>query len=399
MQRSLVLGCLIALVVTGGEPDSASAQGMRGRLDWMFLTRDNDGATQPFINGPDAFNGSGINFDYESGYRVMLGFGTPTFEVEGQFTRVDEWRDSTFATLSQELVFDDSVNNPFIVGGTPGNTLGGNRAIVAAAMTPLTAMLDNETLEGEFLIPGAVATYAYQSDYYDLEVNLTTSRVNWFRVGLGYRHVRLNELSGFGVSGLFDALDVDDGQTVGGMSNDPNDGLSHSALTEAGLRHIAGGADGFNNLASGGGPDTVALALNSFANNRLNGFQGTFDANLADTEYFLVDLFARLGVFHNQSTAQVVEMVSGSGNDNSVYARTFQDSQNDFAMVTGAGVRLALKLNDFVRLHTGYEFIYIDGVALAPDQAFRVGPGNTFSIDNNGSVLIHGSRAGIEVVW
>ncbi|MGD9855421.1 MAG: hypothetical protein AB7U20_10785 [Planctomycetaceae bacterium] len=399
MQRSLVLGCLIALCTTLGGFSSASAQGMRGRLDWMFLTRDNDGATQPFILGPDSFDGSGIDFDYESGYRLMLGGGTQAFEIEAQFTRMDDWRDSTSAVLTQELVFDDSVSNPFVVGGTPGNILGGMTAISQAARDAFTSTLDDETLEGEFLIPGAVATYAYETDYYDFELNITTSRQNWYRFGLGYRHVNVDERSLFGVSGLFDALDVDDGQTVGGMANDENDGLSDAALTEAGLMRTAGGADGFDNLASGGGPDNVAVNLNAYTNNRLNGVQGTFDGNIVDTQFFIVDLFARLGLFHNETSAQVVESVVGSSNDGSVYSRTLEDNQNDFAFVTGAGVRAAVKLNDYVRLHTGYEFIFIDGLALAPDQPFRVGPGNVFTIDNNGNMLIHGARAGIEVIW
>ncbi len=400
MKRSVVLGSLIAMSLFLAGPGPASAQGLRGRLDWMFLKRDTDAATQPFIVGPDAFNGSGVDFDYESGYRLMLGYGGPDFEVEAQFTDLDDWGDSTFATLTQELVFDTNSANPFVVGGTPGNVLGGTTAISAAAMDAFTATLDDETLEGEFLIPGAVATYGYQSKYNDLEVNITTSRRNWYRVGLGYRRVNVDERSMFGVSGLFDALDVDDGQTVGGMANDPNDGLSDAALTEAGLTRLSGGADGFDNLASGGGPDVVSLALNATTSNQLDGLQGTFDGTVLDTQYFLIDLFGRLGLFRNETSARLVETVSGSNNDASVYSRTLTDNQNDFAFATGAGVRLAVKLTDYVRLHTGYEFVYIDGLALAPDQTFRAGPGGSiFSVDNNGSMLLHGGRAGIEVVW
>ncbi len=400
MKRSLVLGSLIALSLFLARPGPASAQGLRGRLDWMFLKRDSDAATQPLIVGPDAFDGSDVDFNYESGYRLMLGYGGPGFEIEAQFTALDDWGDSTFATLTQELVFDTNSANPFVVGGTPGNILGVPTAISAAARDAFTATLDDETLEGEFLIPGSVTTYDYQSKYNDLEVNITTSRSNWLRVGLGYRRVNVDERSMFGVSGLFDALDVDDGQTTGGMANDPNDGLSDAALTEAGLTRLSGGADGFDNLASGGGPDVVSLALNATTSNQLDGLQGTFDGTILDTQYFLVDLFGRLGLFRNETSARLVETVSGSNNDSSVYSRTLTDSQNDFAFATGAGVRLAVKLTDNIRLHTGYEFVYIDGLALAPDQMFRTGPaGNTFTVDNNGSLLLHGGRAGIELVW
>lgn len=183
------------------------------------------------------------------------------------------------------------------------------------------------------------------------------------------------------------------------MNNDANDGLSDAALTEAGLTRIAGAGNGFDNLESAGGPDTLTLLFGATTSNRLNGIQGTFDGTIVDSQYFIVDVFGRLGVFHNDATAKFVETVSGSGNDNSVYSRTFQDSQNDLAFATGAGIRVALKLTDFLRLHTGYEFVYIDGLALAPDQMFRVGPEGIFTIDNNGDMVIHGGRAGIEVVW
>lgn len=197
MQRSLVIGCLTGLCLSLAGAQSATAQGLRGRVDWMYLSRDNSASAQPFIVGPDTFGGSGGDFDFESGYRIMIGGGTPLFEVEAQFTQLDEWSKFTYKSLDQELVFDDNDTNPFIVGGTPGNVLTGTRAISIAAMDAITATMDDETLEGEFLIPGAVATYGYQSEYDDLEVNITTGRSRWFRFGLGYRHIDVSERSLF----------------------------------------------------------------------------------------------------------------------------------------------------------------------------------------------------------
>jgi hypothetical protein len=313
---------------------------------------------------------------------------------------LDEWSDTTFGTLSEELVFDDSVANPFIVGGTPGNSFGAVTALMAAAMDDFTATMDDETLEGEFLLPGATAGYLYETEYYDLEVNLTTSRCNWYRFGLGYRHINVEEQSLFGVAGLFDALDVDDGLTGGVMGNDPNDGLSDAALTDAGFTRISGAANGFDNFASAAGPDMLAVFLGSDVKNELNGIQGTFDAAVCDSPYFLVDLFWRVGVFHNQATATVSETLIGSVNDSSVYTRILQDDDNDIAFATSGGFRVAVKLTDHVRLHTGYEVVFIDGLALAPDQIFQVTPtGNLFEIDTSGDLVIHGGRAGIEVVW
>lgn len=398
MQRTFVFAGLITVIAILLVPETASAQGLRGRADWMFLSRNNDASSVPYISGPDTFSGSGVNLGYESGYRFMLGYGSPSYEIEAQFTAVDNWSEEAFATLTEELVFDSSFANPFIVGGTPGNVFGIMTALGVAAEDPFTTSLDDETLEGEFLIPGANASYRYESEYADVEINITTPRCDWYRFGLGYRHVDLDERAGFSVSGLFDALDVDDGQTVGGIANDDNDGLSNAALEEAGFT-ASGAADGFDNILSAAGPDTLTIGIDAQTTNRLDGLQGVFDGSIVDSPYFLLDLMVRLGVFHNNTSADVTETVVGSGNDSSVYTRTLGDTDNTFAFLVGTGLRAGVKLTDNARIHTGYEFVFIDGVALAPNQPGQVGPGGVFNIDNQSNILIHGARVGLELVW
>jgi hypothetical protein len=82
-----------------------------------------------------------------------------------------------------------------------------------------------------------------------------------------------------------------------------------------------------------------------------------------------------------------------------VYGRALQDSDNTFAFATSLGFRLAVKLTDNLRMHTGYDFVYIDGLALAPEQVRQIGPGGTFKIDHSGDALIHGTRLGLELIW
>ena len=209
MQRTFVLPGLITAIAILLVPETATAQGIRGRADWMFLSRNNDSVSVPYITGPDTFSGSGVDFGYESGYRFMLGYGSPSYEIEAQFTAVDNWSEQSFATLTEELFFDNNAANAFVNGGTPGNVFGIMTALGVAAEDPFTTTLDDETLESEFLIPGANASYRYESEYADVEINITTPRCDWFRFGLGYRHVDLDERAGFAISGLFDALDVD----------------------------------------------------------------------------------------------------------------------------------------------------------------------------------------------
>ncbi len=201
------------------------------------------------------------------------------------------------------------------------------------------------------------------------------------------------------MSGIFDAIDVDDGANFGEPGNDPNDGLSNFALTEAGLSLIAGGASPWDSLATGAGPDIITMVFGGKASNQLNGVQGTIDGVLMDSETWLLEFFGRLGVFNNHAKGQVSEVYIASGNESNTYARQFRDSENDLAWAVSGGLRLALKLTDNLKATGGYEALFIDGLALGPDQLFSVTPGGTYVVNTGGQLLVHGGSLGLELVW
>lgn len=390
MPRSWIFGFLIAamlVVVTGRQ---ATAQGTRFRADWLFLTRDSDAASSTLIAGPDAFSSS-ADFNFESGYRLFFSLGAEAFDVEFQYSRLDEWQDQQGGRLLNELSFDNEFANGLVVAAPPANVLSFNTTLFTAAEFNGGGSLD-ETLEGELLDGFSSVLYEVETTYSDFEVTVKTSRLNWYRFGIGYRHIQFDEANGLQILGTFSAIDADDGAVPGDLNNDDNDILSHEALAAVGLVTSSGTSDGF---AFG---DSLLLNYDSANDNRLNGVHLTFDGMVLDSPYFQLDLFGNLGLYHNQITARLTETYTGSGSNDSTYRATYRDRENDMAWATQLGLRGALKLTDNWRFQVGYELLFIDGLALGPNQT-RLTTFNTIPVGGDQSVFMHGGRLGFEGVW
>lgn len=390
MPRSLLVGLLsfASLVIVTG--NHASAQGVRFRADWLFLRRDGDAPSSLLISGPDAFS-SGADFNFESGYRLFLSAGTEQFDVEATYSRLNQWETEQGAILFNELSFDSEFNNPLVIAAPPANRLPFNNRLSRAAEFNGGMFLD-ETTEGELLDAMSDVIYEVQTDYSDFDLTVKTSRCNWYRFGIGYRHIQFDESNALGIMGMFSAIDADDGALPGDLTNDDNDILSHAALASAGLTRVGGAANGF---AHG---DNLLLQYDSLNDNRLNGAHITFDGTLLDSYYFLVELYGNVGLFHNDIDARLIETYTGTGSSTSVYRVETQDTTDDLAWATQWGLRGAVKLTDHWKVHLGYEVLFIDGLALGANHP-RVTPFNTISVGADQSVTIHGGRLGIEGVW
>ena len=339
------------------------------------------------------FNSS-ADFDFESGYRLFLGFGTEDFDVEFQYSRVDDWVSQRGAVLQNELSFDSEFANGVVIAAPPANILNFNSAIFTAAEYT-DGMAIDELTEAELLNALSTAQYGAETEYGDFEVTIKTTRQNWYRVGIGYRNIQFDEANRLLVLGTFGAFDADDGAFPGGMigTNDPNDMLSHDALVAAGLTNTSGAAGG---ILHG---DTLLLGSASSNYNDLNGLQITFDATLVDESIFLFDVFANLGLYYNQISARLVESYSASrGGVASVYQTVYSDSENDLAAAAQFGFRGAVKLTDNIKTYLGYEVLFIDGLALGPNQP-RLTTFSTIPVGGDSSVVIHGGRLGVELVW
>lgn len=103
-------------------------------------------------------------------------------------------------------------------------------------------------------------------------------------------------------------------------------------------------------------------------------------------------------------------MVVNSTINTSNLGQTFTENlkQNDVAFVGNLDAYMTYRLNYQWTLKLGYQFLYVDGVALAgenfnevPPDIFVPPPGvsRVAQVNDNGSLFYHGFSAGLEFMW
>ncbi len=390
-------GCQIPPTVTRSGPF------LYFQAEYLFWTRDSNFAGGTIIGGPDALSYDSINFDYQSGYRLKSAIAVENFELEFSWMQIDGWDESRAGQLTTGVSFDSGIATSF-AGANFINATTYFQPIFNAASVDLSAGAGpNEQLEDEGFGPvGAFADQAatyqmqYRSNLKDWELMAKYAPVyGRFKLGAGWRHVNLDELSSIALTGTFRAVDNAAGA---------NGGLSHAALTDpngGNLALLSGAADGFDDetaLLGTAGPDTLLFQNSATTDNSLNGVQFSLEGLIYESENWLFDGFIKAGVYHNQARGTITETYSGIGNDNSVYGRTLTSTQNSVAFVGQTGVGLVYRINDSIRIRGGWEVLFLSGVALAPEQAAAV-IGSVYNIENNGNMIANGGNAGIEIVF
>jgi len=74
-------------------------------------------------------------------------------------------------------------------------------------------------------------------------------------------------------------------------------------------------------------------------------------------------------------------------------------SEGGVGFIGDINVNLAYRLNDTWRLRTGYNFLWLTGVALAPNQFDFSGPGGGLGLAGGAGVFLHGANLGLEAAW
>ena len=92
----------------------------------------------------------------------------------------------------------------------------------------------------------------------------------------------------------------------------------------------------------------------------------------------------RLGAFENNAEADYKDLA---------FAFRASDEDSEWAYVAEAGIDLFFQLSQRCALTVGVQGMWIDGLALAPDQFF------TSTINLDGSMLLYGGSAGFERRW
>jgi hypothetical protein len=210
--------------------------------------------------------------------------------------------------------------------------------------------------------------FTVDTDYRDFDITFKTSRQNWQRVGIGFRHIDFDENNGLRIGGIF--------SSAGG-----DNALSDEALIAAGLSGGSGGiADG----------DPLTVAVNATNDNNLNGLQLTYDAAIVNGSIWVFDVFANIGLYHNQITNRFTERYIAGAMGGNVYGTSARDSENDLAWAGQIGFSGGVKLNDNWQFLAGYELLYIDGLGLG----VKLPPAS-----GSESVFINGGRLGFQGTW
>lgn len=386
----------------------------RFQADWVNYTRENTAKETSMITGAEPIGLKNTAFDRNSGYRLTLGFMHDDYELEASFFELNGLNGSQSGTLTNAVVFDGatgfagaSIAAQGTIGATPNflelNTL--FSVINTASNHPSGTATENETNELEFLDSGAQYAVRYNSDLQDLDVNLKGRRQEGrlLRFGLGIRSIQFEEGHSAALRGSFNTVDSDGDETPG--MNDQNDGLSNVALTAnpgAGLT-LGSGTGGFFENTLPTQPDQLLFNSTTRSRNLLNGVQGTLDVTFLESEHFSIGGYAKAGVFHNIARGSVTESYRDLQNGLSTYSRTLGARKDRVSFAGNLGITGTILFSDSVRLFGGYELMYLNGVALAPDQANAIvtdiSNSTSLNLRSNSDALFHGGRIGLEILF
>jgi hypothetical protein len=375
----------------------------RFQADWVYYTRENRAKALPVISGDESFTTKGADFNYNSGYRLTLGWMNDDFEFEGSYFELNGLDATSRGTLTNAVVFDDqsgfnaaSAATQATFGAVP-NFLESNTFFAPINAAANFAVAPNrEDTELEFLDPGAQYVVKYDSSLQDFDFNLKGRRQTGrlFRFGVGYRNIQFHESGSVALRGAFNTIDNDP------IVPDASNGLSDTALTDTltGGGLTAGvGANGFQQA------NQLLLSSSSQTSNQLNGVQATMDGTFLETDYFQIGGFAKAGVYNNHARGSVAELYRNFESSPSSYTRSFSDSQNRVAFVGNLGLTGTIFLRDYLRLFGSYELMYLSGVALAPDQSAGISTSianvTSLNLQSHGQAFFHGARVGFEILF
>lgn len=142
------------------------------------------------------------------------------------------------------------------------------------------------------------------------------------------------------------------------------------------------------NINAGAGTHSVATR------NRIYGGQLGIDALLLDCDCWYVNAVAKAGIYGN--SAGQVTTTAGVGGALPLIA--FDGNQTSF--VGELGVNANYRLSDQWTLLAGYNLLWVNGLALAPDQlaATNIATG-VGAVDVGGNLFYHGLNLGVQYGW
>ncbi len=320
-------------------------------VEWMFLNRDNAAGT--------------INFTSDG----IPGVGAPNVVLDSS--------DLDFAEASAIRVTLARMVGPgtSIEGSWIGVANWSESAQATSANDNLYSVLSgfgNPPIFGGFLETDQASLHRieYSSQLNSVEINLRRRMISpdcrihssWL---VGARYISLNEDFLY-----FTSVDAHDDPLTGPV--DPNER----------------------------GPADMTYTVTT--TNDLVGAQIGFDCFAALTPRFRIGGEIEAGLYANQTAQRTV--IAGTTISPTLIETA---DHGDLSIVAEAGLMGTFRLTPRCTVRAGYQFIYMDGVALAienfnespPALTGPAGAGRTVGINDNGAVFYHGATVGTEWTW
>jgi hypothetical protein len=129
------------------------------------------------------------------------------------------------------------------------------------------------------------------------------------------------------------------------------------------------------------------------ANNHLYGFQVGGLVDVWTNGLWSVNAWAKAGLFHNSADQLTNVFFPGVG--------TVGDQDDNTAFAGDLAITAVRQLNDWLAFRIGYQLLWIDGVALAPDQLLGTNDVTVpiAILENDSEVFFHGGFLGLEASW
>ncbi len=228
-----------------------------------------------------------------------------------------------------------------IDGWSSSGTIAGNISV----QFPSFPYLPEQIIQGDPTTGYGIGSFQYNSRLYNAEVNLRhkSAHVDWLTFLAGFRWMELSE----DFNGVF---------------------------------------------ATGNTTPNFAIDVN----NHLYGGQLGAVANVVCTENWTVDTWLKAGLLANYADQDTSEDFTSAGG-----GTTHVSASGSSAAFTGdMGITVGRRITDNLTLRAGYTLLWLEGVALAPEQLDASDPASGIAgLDQNGGVFYHGGFAGLEFLW
>lgn len=173
---------------------------------------------------------------------------------------------------------------------------------------------------------------------------------------------------------------------------------SHISTAFVGVRVIDIG-EGFLWTSEAADPATNNGRYEVTTQNQLLGLQFGHELSVQRPKFRFSVRNRVAGLINYAEQKSYVHIIDTTGNPDIDETRIQSGSSHDMSFLYDLSVMAAYHLRPNVAIRTGYEFMYLNQLALAPEQLTFAPPPTQSQIVNGGAVIFNGFSLGLEMVW